>query len=836
MDALKLLLTNPTDNQGLLASLSDLPLEQVFLAKISSTSPEYRPDRKDPNKVSGIRNVKIILPLETGGTLILMGNLGCYFRNPYGAEFYCFKVITETTAYESIRAPEVPVAFTHVSPSSIEEAEDRYEYLKNHEDFVFNVSQFDEFMEIFNYYKTLCGELNNNCSFKIKFVSAPYFFVPVSSKEFDPEGGEPIYDADNILIGYAINYATYDQLKAEVQAEAVEVRDIRIESKSDALKLIKSRVDSLYVSDYRLIDDKNARNLVPLELINVVKDGETFTLTGYFKSETPEFLNVYDMGQKIKVDSIDNSLRLINQGASGAAATLLEYIIGDEPMPNLGKRHTVTKTLEPYCRQLNDNQRKAFLKAIDGSPVTVIKGPPGTGKTYVINAIVQYVTKELGEKVVVSSQTHVAIDNVLDQLMSESDCIIPNRITNRRNKYSSEEIDRTLYQTWGKNFLKFSSKLAANHPCHEDIEADVMRFQGDQRIAYSEANSLSEFSVIGATTTTTAIAGRKGLEVLKGYDWLIIDEVSKCPITEVLRYLPYVSKIILVGDDFQLSPLLEFTEEDVKELPSYDEIKFGKLRKVYESSVFAKTLKKAQKSNRLVVLTENYRSVAEVLKTYNIFYDGQLIGRREEVHPEKVRFSKPEWDARDVFFVDVKGGKEVRDAGSTSRYNVEELAATQRILEQLLDATIDPASVTVAAIFPYAAQISKFTRQNRELINRAKKTFKSFNVDTVDAFQGKQADIVLVNTVITTERGNFLNNFRRINVSMSRAKDKLFIFGNAIILGKIEMSLDEGNTRRYFASIIDEIRQNGQMIVYSAQKGFEYETHKQPTFKIRQAQ
>src|SRR5574344_1475920 len=58
---------------------------------------------------------------------------------------------------------------------------------------------------------------------------------------------------------------------------------------------------------------------------------------------------------------------------------------------------------------------------------------------------------------------------------------------------------------------------------------------------------------------------KKGLEVLKGYDWLIIDEVSKCPITEVLRYLPYISKIIMVGDDFQLAPLLEFSKDDVKE-------------------------------------------------------------------------------------------------------------------------------------------------------------------------------------------------------------------------------------------------------------------------------
>ena len=109
------------------------------------------------------------------------------------------------------------------------------------------------------------------------------------------------------------------------------------------------------------------------------------------------------------------------------------------------------------------------------------------------------------------------------------------------------------------------------------MEEAMSHFGGEQRFKYAEMSSSEDFSVIGATTTTSAIAGKKGLEVLKGYDWLIIDEVSKCPITEVLRYLPYVSRIIMVGDDFQLAPLLEFSKDDVKELPSYDEEMFQKL-------------------------------------------------------------------------------------------------------------------------------------------------------------------------------------------------------------------------------------------------------------------
>ncbi len=79
------------------------------------------------------------------------------------------------------------------------------------------------------------------------------------------------------------------------------------------------------------------------------------------------------------------------------------------------------------------------------------------------------------------------------------------------------------------------------------------------------------------------------------------------------------------------------------------------------------------------------------------------------------------------------------------------------------------------------------------LINEARKKFKSFEIDTVDAFQGRETDIVLVNTVVTdSSQRNFLNDFRRINVSMSRARDKLFIFGNPQTLLKIEMKISGG--------------------------------------------
>ena len=75
----------------------------------------------------------------------------------------------------------------------------------------------------------------------------------------------------------------------------------------------------------------------------------------------------------------------------------------------------------------------------------------------------------------------------------------------------------------------------------------------------------------------------------------------------------------------------------------------------------------------------------------------------------------------DILFVYVKGGKEVSDRNTTSRYNVEELEATKDMLATIMRNVDNPSKVTVSAIFPYAAQISKFTRENTELINKARK-------------------------------------------------------------------------------------------------------------------
>ena len=776
---------------------------------------------RDQRNIKSLDNVKIAYEKQGGGIIIIMGNLQCDFRPPFGGMFFIKRVVEETTDFNALKGAKGRIKFVYPGNpiTDINTMFTNLNTLANDPDFEYNVGQFEEFMEIFNFYKALSDELNNNDSYKITRKTESYFYVPFDVKDFDSEFKEEVVDRNGVIKGYKFGTTAYLQLKNEIKEHVRELCDIHIEGgKAELAKILRCGDDNIYLSNYYRVKEEVVKNLKQFVLVNVIESKGEVILSGELKKSEDyeldfEYLNLYDMGQKIKVESIDNSLKLINQGTTGAASELLEYLIGDRPMPNNGAvRRRKSDTKEKYMQGLNDSQRRAFLMAVDGSPVSLIKGPPGTGKTHVINAITQYITKELKEKVIISSQTHIAIDNVLDKLVENYDLVIPNRITNRRNKYSIDFIDDTLYRTWGRKFLSHNERSEDKDLRTKMAEA-MSHFQGEPRFRYSEEAQTDDYSVIGATTTTSAIAGRKGIEVLDGYDWLIIDEVSKCPITEVLRYLPYVSRIIMVGDDFQLAPLLEFSKEDVKECPSYDEDMFEKMQTMYQQSVFAKVLEKAKASDRLVLLDENYRSVNQVLTCYNVFYDGQLKGRREEIRPEKVHFSDEHYDSKDVIFVEVLNGQEAMDG--TSRFNIEEIDATVTILKELMKTAINPEKMTVSAIFPYAAQISHFQKNNITLINEAKKLFRSFEIDTVDAFQGKESDVVLVNTVVTdASKGNFLNDFRRINVSMSRARDKLIVFGNGTTLKKIKMKITGGQERNYFTEIIDYIADTGTIIKY----------------------
>ena len=810
--------------------ITEISYRGYLEAKLSTNKKKVHYDRRDQSKLAGISIVKMVVKAPDKTIYLLKGYLQISWRRPMGGEFRVLSAIKqEEIDFQKIGGVLCSIEFDDRNVSTIEEMHDILQIINDDKDFEFNLSQFSEFMEIFKYYKELAFKLNNQKSYEVEEGGETYYFLPVENKSIDTKNKKEILDSNNIIRGYKFAKYEYENLKKEFKSDLIKVKDITIKNKKDdivkILKYINKYKENLFLSDAKMLE--NAKEANDLTLISQSKTDNGVRLIVSENKLSPsglrsiksndtentesknsggKYINIYDMGQKIKIESIENSLRLIKQGDTGNASLLLKYLIGEEEIPTV-KLEKIIGTKKEYVARLNESQKKAFQVAISGSPIALIKGPPGTGKTQVITAIVQYITKELKEKVVISSQTHVAIDNVLDKLMSGKDIIIPKRITSRKNKYSLENIDTTLYETWAKEFIE-NIKKDSGDEISKKIAKDLIKFKGKERLAYSEMND-EDFSVVGVTTTSTQLGGKKGQKVLEGYQWLIIDEVSKCTLPEVLRYLPYVSNIIMVGDDYQLSPILDIDENDVKKLDIYDKEKFEKLTRVYEESVFSNVLEKARRANLLVELKENYRSVKSVLNLYNVFYQNKLISKRDELNIPVVKFKDDNYNKFDAYFVEVECGTEVRQEGGDSRYNVQELEAIVYMLKRIANDVASPRDVDLAVIFPYAAQISKFQKENTDLINELRKKFKSFEYDTVDAFQGKEADIVLVSTVVTDKsQRNFLSNFRRINVSMSRARDKIFIFGNSDTLSHIKMEVNGVDPQYFFKKIIDSIEED----------------------------
>ena len=148
------------------------------------------------------------------------------------------------------------------------------------DDFVFNLSQFDEFMDIFTFYKTLSSELNNNTTYNIISTSEPYYYVPVDIKDIDIEENNQIVNLNGIVIGYTLEDYKYDMLSSEQQDKVRRLYNIKIDTDEKSIKKIKSFVDNLYVSEYKEVDDRNSRDLVSFELVNITKEKEFLILSG----------------------------------------------------------------------------------------------------------------------------------------------------------------------------------------------------------------------------------------------------------------------------------------------------------------------------------------------------------------------------------------------------------------------------------------------------------------------------------------------------------------------------------------------------------------------------
>jgi superfamily I DNA and/or RNA helicase/serine/threonine protein kinase len=280
---------------------------------------------------------------------------------------------------------------------------------------------------------------------------------------------------------------------------------------------------------------------------------------------------------------------------------------------------------------------------------------------------------------------------------------------------------------------------------------------------------LERANILAATCLITGGRYLKNEE----FDWAIIDEAGRATVPEIMVPLVRARKAIIVGDERQLPPMLdaELSNENLDYL--------GTSKEDLEMSLFASLVEQGKEQNPAVVqmLTVQHRMHPAIGQLVSeVFYNGQLS---HGVDPSE-REHGLSWLSRAVvWYSTARIPKHGETGRGQSFYNRTEIVGISKLLHRMEYSYREKGEHRdVAVITPYNAQIVELMAE----IMPGSQFWQSLSIEisTIDAFQGRDRDIVLYSTVRSNPQGTlgFLRDRRRLNVALSRARQALLIVGD----------------------------------------------------------
>ena len=372
----------------------------------------------------------------------------------------------------------------------------------------------------------------------------------------------------------------------------------------------------------------------------------------------------------------------------------------------------------------NDAQNEAVRLAVGCEDCALIHGPPGTGKTYTLAHIVQALV-ERGDRVLLSAFTNRAVDNALEALIEQG----------------------------FEDFVRVGTESGVR----EDMQPYRLERAGDpdERVA-----ELRDAQVVAATTATC------GSRIMReqDFDVAVVDEAGQLTEPGTLAATNLAERFVLVGDHQQLPPVVQADEPDT--LPEADDGTPAP-GATLSRSLFQRLIERYPEAS--VMLDRQYR-MAQRIQAFasREFYDGQLRPATGEVAAQHLR-QLPDVDVtvlpdhlqEQVTFVDPDGTAN----GNTNPTEAESVAETVQAYRNAGVAAED-----IGVIAPFRAQVAAI----------GKRVPESVAVDTVDRFQGSSKEVIVISFVATGSlESPIFEDYRRVNVALTRAKKALVLVGDA---------------------------------------------------------
>lgn len=408
-------------------------------------------------------------------------------------------------------------------------------------------------------------------------------------------------------------------------------------------------------------------------------------------------------------------------------------------------------------------QKRAIGLAKGLKDILLVQGPPGTGKTYTLALVVQALAQE-GLSIAVTTYTHRAADEIISNLKSVSQNFDVRRLGRPEagtKQHNENCLNRILER---KDEIKYTNRVEMLN----DLESRQNELK--QRLSAAAVYIGTTNAWLSGKYDTLPRLMSDGQQAL--FDVVIADEASQIITPNLIGALRLAKRWILVGDHKQLPPII------IGDTSS----------KVLHKTLFEEIAEYPSSDKTLLVQLDTQHRMPTALSDFigSTFYGGNLeTSENAAQHKMHIKCTHPLMTTHHcIALVDIE--QPSADSYHKQFENEAKWAACtlKQIFDQgwpLKDKKDKNGKPTVGIIAPYRAQVALLRRiLGNELKNIAKPEFWNDVVDTVDRFQGDERDIIILSLCLRkgSERiSRIYKDERRINVSLSRAKKKLWVIG-----------------------------------------------------------